>query len=204
MKTSIVLFPILIALSLVYWPSFWVNLCLVIDYFTAWEIFNSPYYHKYHHFIVSRLPDRPMLPLQEIDANEVTKDRVVEMTRNFTWPLIIRNFLGNTTAVKEWNDPQWWMTRYPQDEVLCSRRGKYLAEQVDDCTIERWFNALDTEDPIYIAGATSIFESHEELHTMVNNELIDQIEPGKRISTQMFMGRPETGTDIHCAAGVNM
>jgi hypothetical protein len=53
-------------------------------------------------------------------------------------------------------------------------------------------------------GATSIFDNNPELHDMVNSEGIDAVEPGKRLATQMFFGLPNQGSDIHCAAGVNM
>lgn len=195
---------VLIAVSLVFFPSFWVNLFLVIDFLTSWELFNSRIYDAYHTFIVNRLPDRPILPLQEINYDQVTNEKIVELTRNFTWPLVIRGFLGNTTAVKEWGNPEWWMARYPNEEVLCAQKGKILSEQVDNCTISRFYQQLRTENPLYITGATSIFENHPELHDMVNNANIDMIEPGKRIATQMFMGLPDQGTDIHCAAGVNI
>lgn len=204
MKSTYIVLPVVIALSLVYFPSFWVNLCLVIDFYTSWELFNSSIYNSYHAFVVSRLPDRPMLQMQEIHYSEVTNEKIHELTKNFTWPLVIRGFLGNTTAVKNWGNLEWWMERYPNEEVLCSQKGPYLAKQVDNCTFSRFFEQLKTEDPFYIVGATTIFENHPELHDMVNNDNIDQIEPGKRIATQMFMGLPGQGTDIHCAAGVNI
>jgi hypothetical protein len=204
MKANILAIPIIIGLSLVYFPAFWVNLCMLVDFITSWDLFNSRVYDSYHKYLISRLPERPDLPLQEINYDQVTNEKILELTRNFTWPLIIRGFLGNTSAVREWADPEWWVQRYPDEEVLCSRRGPYLAEQVDNCTISTFYNRMKSGDPLYIAGATSIFDNHPELHDMVNNEKIDQIEPGKRISTQMFYGLPGMGTDIHCAAGVNM
>src|SRR4051812_48270956 len=109
--------PILIALSFVYLPHFWVYLCMVIDYCTDWGLFKSAIYDKYHAFLISRLQDREELPLPEITADMVSKENIKIHTKEFTFPLVIRGFLGNTTAVKEWSDPEWWMERYPDDEV---------------------------------------------------------------------------------------
>ena len=79
-----------------------------------------------------------------------------------------------------------------------------LAIQVENCTVRKFYEQLHTDNPYYIVGATTIFERNPELHDMVNSPNIDAIEPGKRISTQMFSGLPGQGSDIHCAAGVNM
>jgi hypothetical protein len=177
---------------------------MFVDFITSWEMFSSGIYNQYHQFIVNRLPDRPELPMQEINFDEVTNEKIITLTRNYTWPLIIRGYLGNTSAVREWADPDWWLQRFPDEELLCSQKGPHLPEQVDNCTFTTFATRLKSNNPVYISGATTIFEKHPELHDMVNNANIDQIEPGKRISTQMFFGIPGMGTDIHCAAGVNM
>ena len=204
MKTIVTLIPVIVALSLIYTPQFWVCLCIIIDFTTDWEIFRSNYYDSYHKFLVSSLPDRDEMPLQEIHWSEATKEKIKEVTRGYTFPVLIRGLLGDTEAVHLWNDPEWWMKHYPNEEVLCSKKGLFLSDQVDNCTITTWYNQLYTDDPYYIVGATSIFDNHPELHRMVNNPKIDAVEPGPRMSTQMFMGLPDHGSDIHCAAGVNM
>ncbi|RYY72662.1 hypothetical protein EON63_20585 [archaeon] len=114
-------------------PSFWVHLLLVIDYFTSWELFNSSLYAQYHKYLVSRLPVRPELPMTEIPYTEATTENIWRVTKGFTWPVIVRGLLGNTTAVQKWGDPNWWMTNYPNEEVLCTESGPYLALQVCVC-----------------------------------------------------------------------
>jgi len=39
---------------------------------------------------------------------------------------------------------------------------------------------------------------------MVDNGAIREVEPGLRVATQIFMGLPDMGSDIHCAVGINM
>jgi len=196
--------PVIIALSLVYFPSFWVSLCMLVDFYTSWELFTSDIYGQYHKFLISGLKERTELPITEITAEEATTENILRVSKGFTWPVVIRGLLGNTTAVKEWADPEWWIKNYPNEEVLCSQKGSYLSEQVDNCNIKIFFEQLKTDNPYYMVGATSIFDNNPELHHMVNNEAIDKIEPGHRISTQMFFGLPDHGSDIHCAAGVNI
>ncbi|CAE7553260.1 unnamed protein product, partial [Symbiodinium microadriaticum] len=39
---------------------------------------------------------------------------------------------------------------------------------------------------------------------MVEDDRLKILEPGPRVSTQMFMGLPDMGSDIHCAIGINI
>lgn len=55
-----------------------------------------------------------------------------------------------------------------------------------------------------MSGASNIFDKHPELHKMIDNEKIQSIEPGTRTATQIFMGFPKMGSDIHCAVGINI
>ena len=56
----------------------------------------------------------------------------------------------------------------------------------------------------FILGASEIFEKHPELHDMVDSPAVKAIEPGIRTATQIFMGFPDMGSDIHCAIGINI
>lgn len=50
-KSIILLFPILVALSLVYLPNFWIHVLLLVDFYTPWVLFESPLYAAYHKFL---------------------------------------------------------------------------------------------------------------------------------------------------------
>lgn len=100
----------------------------------------------------------------------------------------------------QWKDPEWWVKNYADEEVLCGT----LANVVEDCTIQSFFNEREAGNPFYISGASVIFDRHPELHEMIDNQEIRDIEPGVRTATQIFMGVPKMGSDIHCAIGVNM
>ena len=108
LKTKIVLvLPVLLALSLVYAPYYWVNLFVLIDYLTPWVLFDSPLYDAYHNFLVDRLPERAEYPLPEITPAEVSKANIEKLTKMYTFPLIIRGMLNSTDTLQKWSDRDW-------------------------------------------------------------------------------------------------
>ena len=97
---------------------------------------------------------------------------------------------------------------------------------MENCTTASFFHEIESGKPFYVSGASAIFERHPELHDMIDNEHIRSIgrnifynkkyhgfakyikltysEPDFRTATQMFMGIPQMGSDIHSAIGINM
>jgi hypothetical protein len=195
-----VFLPILIASSLVFFPSFWVNVAVFVDFYTPWVLFDSKVFDMYHQFLVSGLTEKDELPLPEMPASEATYESAYKLSKGFTFPIVVRGLLGNTSGVKNWGNHSWWVNNYGSEELLCGT----FSRVVEDCTIKGFFEALEAGNPFYVSGASVIFDRHPELHEMVDNEAIKAIEPGARKSTQMFMGLPDMGSDIHCAVGVNV
>jgi hypothetical protein len=195
----LVLIPVLVAISLVYFPNFWVFLAVLVDYHTPWVLFDSPLYEKYHQFLVERLPERPEMPLVEVHHSEATYEKLSKLSNRFAWPVVIRGLLENSTSLSKWNETEFWM-KYADEEVLCGT----LFNLIDDCTVGKFFNEMNAGNPFYISGASVIFDRNPELHDMIDNEQIRSLEPGIRKSTQIFMGVPDMGSDIHCAIGINM
>ncbi len=142
-KKLIVLLPILIAVSLVYLPGFWVNVLMVVDFYTPWVLFDSPLYDKYHHFLVDNLPEKPEVPLIEIPASEASYDNLMKLSKGFTFPIIIRGLLNNTNGMDNWASPKWWVDHYADEEVLCGT----LANVVEDCTVKSFFSELEKGNP---------------------------------------------------------
>lgn len=115
----LVLLPVLIGVTLVYMPSFWVAICLLVDFYTPWVLFESSLYEQYHQFLIKGLTEKPEIPLPEIPAEEASYDKLFQMSDGFTFPVVIRGFLGNTTAVQKWGDHDWWINNYGPEELLC-------------------------------------------------------------------------------------
>lgn len=113
------LFVVLVAISLVYLPRFWTFLFAVVDFYTSYDLFECPIYERYHNFLHSFRTETTPKPLQEINASEATKEKVWELTKGHTVPLVIRGLLGNTTAVQNWHRHDWWIDNYGDE-------GKFL------------------------------------------------------------------------------
>jgi hypothetical protein len=191
---------LLVAYSILYYPPFWVNTLVLLDYYTPWKIFDSDLYGAYHNLLVSGLEDKPEIPLPEINASDATMEKVVEMTKEFKFPLVIRGILTNSTGVQEWHNHDWWIERYGEEELLCGTFGQVI----EDCTVKGFFRAWKEGKPFYVSGASKIFDKHTELHEMIDNDHIISLEPGNRTATQVFIGFAGMGSDIHSAVGVNL
>lgn len=199
-KIFLYLLPVFIAWSLVFWPQFWVYTAMLIDFYTPWVLFDSPLYRSYHDFIVGRLEERPEIPLPEIPIEKATYEEVLRVTKDFTYPVIIRGMLAESPAMQLWSNKTWWTEKYGSETVLCGTLSTLKA----GCTIQNFFDELKDGNPYYISGASKIFIRNPELHDMVDSEQIRSIEPGHRTATQIFMGTSDMGSDIHCATGINV
>jgi len=199
-KNLFVIIPVLVALSLKYVPHFWVYTAILIDFYTPWVLFDSPMFAQYHEFLVSGLPDREEIPLLEINYTEATKENVRRLTNDYTVPIVIRGLLQNTTAVKYWKDPDWWIENYGDEEALCGTQQAVI----ENCTFTSFFEAVKNGNPFYIAGAASVFDRRPELQEMLENDAIKAMEPDVRTASQVFIGLPDMGTDVHSAMGINL
>ena len=196
----LLLLSILIPISLIYLPQFWIYIFMTIDFLTPWKLFDSPTFDRYHNFLVSRLSIQPELPIPELHANNFTKEDILKLSKGFTFPVIVREVLINSSGVREWPNPQWWLDNYKDENILCGT----LDHVRPSCTIGDFFEEIRNGKPFYISGASKIFTKNPDLAAMVEDERLKQLEPSERVSTQLFMGLPKTGSDIHSAIGVNM
>lgn len=199
MKLSVSM--IFIALSFVYLPNFWWHLFMVVDWCTPWEMFNDPYIAKYHEFLMDRLPVRPELPAIEIPLSEATADVVYERSNGYITPIIIRGAVANVSAITKWTDKQFWLDNYADTDVMCKFVGG-----VDNpsCTIKEAMGEAENSERTYISGESRIFTKHPELLDMVDSPFVESLIKGTRLFTQIFMGYPKMGSDIHAAVGCNV
>lgn len=198
MKSSV--FMIFVALSVVYIPNFWWHTLIIFDFFTPWAMFEDPYVKAYHNFLISRLESRPELPAIELPLAEANSESVYKLSKGYTVPIIIRGAIANATAITKWTDKDFWLNNYPEDNVMCKFVGG-----VDNpaCTMKEAFGETGDER-IYISGESRLFENHPELEEMVSSPFLDSLINGKRLFTQIFMGFPKMGSDIHSAIGCNV
>jgi hypothetical protein len=197
---KITLIPALIYISLIYLPNVWIYVFMTADYLTPWKIFDSPTFDGYHDFLISRLTDKEEMPIPVLHANNFTTEDVIRLSKDYTFPVIIRDVLANSSGVAKWPDADWWMENYKDEQILC---GTFNSVR-DECTIGDFFTEVKKGNPFYISGASKIFTRNPDLAAMVEDPRIKQIEPGERVSTQVFMGLKDMGSDIHSAMGVNI
>lgn len=178
----------------------WIYVFMSADYLTPWKIFDSPTFDAYHDFLLSRMTERDELPIPILHANNFTKEDVVRLSKGYTFPIVIRELLVNTSGVEKWPNADWWVENYKDEQILCGT----LDSVRDECTIGDFFTEVKNGNPFYISGASKIMTRNPQLADMVEDERIAQIEPGERVSTQIFMGLKDMGSDIHSAMGVNI
>lgn len=135
-----------------------------------------------------------------LSPEEATIENIEKLSRGYTFPIVIKGLLNDTPGVDAWGKSSFWKGKYIDEEVLCGT----LSNVVEKCTVGTFFNELEEGRPFYISGASNIFDRHPELHDMIDSPVIQQMEPGTRTATQIFMGVPNMGSDIHCAIGVNI
>lgn len=194
------LVPILILVALRFFPQVAVYGFMLVDFHTSWKLFESPLYAQYHEYIMSTKPEIPEAPIPELHFSNFTPEDVRRLSKDYTFPVVIRGLLENSTAVEKWLDKTWWRENYGNEQILCGSFDNVRPS----CTINDFFDEVETGKPFYITGASKIFTRNPELAQMVEHEKIPPFEPGRRVSTQIFMGMPDMGSDIHSAMGVNL
>lgn len=201
MRILLVVIPLLLAASLAIFPHFWVMVFMLMDYYTPWKLFDSTLYDHYHHFLVDSLPEKSEIPLPEINASDASFENVRKLTKDYSFPLVIRGILStDAEGIQKWGNKDFWVDNYGQEQVLCGTFSSIL----ENCTIRDFFKAREQHLPFYISGASHIFDKNPQLHDMIDSPQIQAIETTNRTATQMFMGLPGMGSDIHSEIGINL
>lgn len=149
----VVLTPLAMAASVLYVPTIWVHMLIVLDYYyEPFVMFNSPLAKSYHDFLMDRLPVRPEIPLPELALADVSKEALYEMSKGYTFPVVIRGMLKGMPAIDSWGNRTWWAEEYGDEEVLC----KYVEQMGSDgppaCTIKLALGDEEGNNRMYISG----------------------------------------------------
>lgn len=202
------LLVIFLAVGPTAFPNFFWHGIMLVDYLTpadGWKMFNDPYVARYHEYLISRLPEIPEREAVVVPLEGCTRESLRAASKGYTVPVIVRGAIPEVPAVSKWTDKQWWLDNYGDEEVLC----KYV-EGIKDgdspaCTVRDALGSINGGgDRMYISGESKIFVRHPELEEMVNSPFLESISPGKHVFTQLFMGFPGMGSDVHAAIGCNV
>lgn len=148
----------------------------------------------------------------EIDISELTMDKFIYMTNNFTTPLVVRGFLKETPAVKQWNldffANNYGDTKLPVIENADINKHKdyissYNTEKYNYITMRDFVNSVKNGEKMYINNVSRIFGYHPELLNYLELEKIKEY-TGEDIKdevhiTNLFFGGKGTGTSLHCS-----
>jgi hypothetical protein len=205
-----------VAISLVAAPAFWVYAAMMTDFFTdrAWKMTDSPLFLAYHKFITDIAPEVEAQPLPEINIKDFTREKFTELTKNFTFPVVIRGGAAETDAVKYWKDFEFWYKDYANEEVLCkSKANKGDKKPEVFCRIADLLRSVEAEaaggaeSKLYVNGASSIFVRRPELINMVESPVTGNLTAVVNQSCaayQIFMGSHHVGSSLHTAIGTNV
>lgn len=205
--------PILVLIALIFaigpiaFPNATWHVLMVIDYMEpgGWKLFNDPYVEMYHNYLMSRLPEIPEQPAIVLPLKDATRESLRTASRGYTVPVIIRGAVDGVPAITKWTNRTWWMENYKDEPVLCKMVDGLKQGDAPSCTVGEAFNsyANDNGGRLYISGESKIFQRHPELLDDVTNSFLESIAPGKQVFTQIFLGYPGTGSDVHSAIGCN-
>lgn len=192
--------PMALMTALVYFPNVTIYGFLLVDFLTPWKIFDSPLFRQYHQFLVSRLEEQNELPIPFLDMSNFSVEAFKELSKGYTFPVVVRGMLHNATGIEHWSKAEWWVQNYGDEQILCGT----LDSVRPSCTIKDFFTEIDNGNAFYVSGASKIFGRNPDLRAMVDVDPLVAIEPSQRVSTQLFMGLHGMGSDIHSALGVNL
>jgi hypothetical protein len=206
-KLSVV--AVLVAIAFYAFPQYVVYPFIILDATTSWSLETSTFWRNYHLFLASTRPDREPMPLPELQMKDFTRERFMEMTKNWTFPIVIRNVIPRDAQVlKDWANKTWWIENYGDEEVMCKPTDRtYNDKNRPFYPLKEWWRRTDEGEKIYISGTSSIFRRRPELAAMINDPIYEKIAPvegDKPFATQLFMGQSGTGSPIHNAIAVNV
>jgi hypothetical protein len=190
--------------TVLFYPPVTIYPLLLVDFLTPWTLFESKVFERYHNFLLASMPEREEIPLPELDAETLTREQLLQATNGYTRPVVIRGALKGSAAVEHWGSKAWWLEHYPDERVLCGYVDR--TEKNPFCTVRDFFEAIERGEPFYISGGSSIFDRNPDLRAMVDTPVLtEKVEmDDERVSTQIFMGLPDMGSDLHSAIGCNV
>jgi hypothetical protein len=170
-----------------------------------------------------RMPKINSQAIVEININELTKEKVAEVSKNFTEPFIVRGLIKNFDCVKKWNldyfDYEYGDIEVPafsDDKIVSySRNGNTKLKKCNDdnnlCSIHEICQGIKNGEPVYINNISKLFSESKQAENELNlnkmSEIMNQYflkqEKENSFMSQLFLGGKNTGTSLHCASNVN-
>lgn len=172
---------------------------------------------------LKQLPKVNSQPINEIDMNELTKEKVAEVSKNFTEPFIVRGLIKEFDCVKKWNldyfDNEYGDIQVPafsDDKIVSySRNSSTKLKKCNNdnnlCSIHEICKGIKNGEPVYINNISKLFTESKQAESELNlnkmseimNEHFFKQKKENTFMSQLFLGGKNTGTSLHCASNVN-
>lgn len=173
-------------------------------------------------------------PIPEMKAADFSYQKLNEMTKGFTQPVVIRGLFNNTKAHQKWT-PEFFAEKYADDVLIILTEGRPEVQYESSAEIKTAagkgagyqkvmqpvkmklktaLKRMMEGEKLYLSNVDTIFRK--------NNDLLDDLEFGDRVkpwaykedyapyAAQMFLGfgagekKNTTGTLMHCASSANI
>jgi hypothetical protein len=147
-----------------------------------------------------------------IDVKNLTIEKFIKLTNNFTTPLVVKNFLKDSVAVKKW-DLDFFANKYGDTKLPVienadiNEHKNYINSKTPEkykyITMKEFTDSIKQGKKVYINNVSRIFGEHPEL---LNDLDLGKIKKytGEDIKdevhiTNLFFGGKGTGTSLHCS-----
>jgi len=149
--------------------------------------------------------------IPSIHVSELTIDKFVELSKNFTHPFVVKGFLKDCAATK-W-DLDFFKNRYGETKLPVikdagiAEHKKYISSsslcEHEYIKMSDFIDAVKNGNKLYINNISRIFGYHPELLNDMNLEDVKKyagIDLKDEIHvTNLFIGGQGTGTSLHCS-----
>lgn len=150
--------------------------------------------------------------IKTIDISELTKEKFILLTDNFRTPLVVKGFLKDSSAVKQWcldffadkyGDTKLPVITNADIKVHSTYISNNESEKYEYITMKEFIESIKNGSKMYINNVSRIFGYHPELLDYLELEKIKEY-TGEDIKdeihiTNLFFGGKDTGTSLHCS-----
>jgi len=157
----------------------------------------------------NKIPQKLEIPT--IDIDDLTREKFVKLTNNFTFPIVVKGFLKKSRACNVWN-LDYLSGNYGQIELpiigdgSTKNQGNYLKRMSGDYQMMKLSDHIDSikkGKKTYLNNVSRIFGLYPELLDDMELEQITKytgvnVKDGDNV-THMFLGGKGTGSSLHCS-----
>ena len=190
---------------------------------TQTDYFLTNYMEKYRNRLLEKMPIVQSKPLPEISINDLSKEKVAEVSKNFSQPFIVRGLIKDFECVQKW-DLNYFEKEYGNIEVPAfsvednsvsySKNNSTSIKQCNNsnfCGIKTICKSIRNGEPLYINNISKLFTVSDQAREELNLDKMSKIKDDYFLSSskknefmsQLFLGGKNTGTSLHCASNVN-